>query len=294
MLPGIRFIFVTIILSVSVLIFGLGAAALLRSAHEEFASLPSWRAAPPQLPPAPAETNMPTLALLRIETPDLTRDAQEPGPSMSGAKLNLDDVTGERAAAAETPPQLAPSFPSAEKVASVSVQANPQTEAEAPAPDMTVPAPSPDAENRDSGTKVAALSDSKESEATVEIETNETEGVGAKAAEAKSGEAAVNEIKPPVTVEPGTTNLRTNFLKTVEVKSQAKVIKPSRPVIKKAKRSGIYAVAQRRRAAARARAIARARAAWIAAQQKVVQSDPFAALFGVPAQPAQIAQTPQH
>ncbi len=294
MLPGIRFIFVTIILSVSVLIFGLGAAALLRTAHEEFASLPAWRAAPPQLPPAPAETNMPTLAMLRIETPDVTRDAPEPGPSVSGTKLNVDDVTGERDAAAETPPQPAPSVPSAEKVASVSIQANPQTEAEAPAPDMTAPAPSPDAENRDSGTRVAALSDSKESEATTaEIETNETEGAGAKTAEAKSSEAAVNEIKPLDTAEPGTTNLRTNVLKTVEVKSLAKVIKPSRPVIKKAKRSGIYAVAQRRRAAARARAIARARAAWIAAQQRLVQTDPLAALFGIPAQPAQIAHTQQ-
>src|SRR5206468_2200031 len=44
MLPGFRFLFAAIVLSMSVLIFGLGAAALLRSAHEEFASLPSRRA----------------------------------------------------------------------------------------------------------------------------------------------------------------------------------------------------------------------------------------------------------
>jgi uncharacterized low-complexity protein len=300
MLPGIRFIFVTIILSVSVLIFGLGAAALLRTAHEEFASLPAWRAAPPQLPAAPAETNMPTLAMLRIETLDVTRDAPEPGPSVSGTMLNTESMANDLNAAAETPPQLAPSVPSPE-VATVSIQTNPQTEAEAPAPDMTAAEPSPDVKNRDSGTRVAALSDSKESEATTaEIETKQTEATEAKTAETKSGEAEIAEIKAvevkalePKTPEPKIVNSQTVVLKTVVVKIQAKIIKPSRPVIKKAKRSGIYAVAQRRRAAARARAIARARAAWIAAQQRLVQPDPLAALFGIPAQPAQIAHTQQ-
>lgn len=45
MLPGLRILFATTALAISVLIFGLGAAALLRAAHEEFASLPSWRLA---------------------------------------------------------------------------------------------------------------------------------------------------------------------------------------------------------------------------------------------------------
>jgi len=46
MLPGFRFLFAAIVLSMSILVFGLGAAALLRAAHEEFASNPSWRGAP--------------------------------------------------------------------------------------------------------------------------------------------------------------------------------------------------------------------------------------------------------
>ena len=46
MLPGFRFLFTAIVLSMSVLIFGLGAAALLRAAHEEFANLPSRRVTP--------------------------------------------------------------------------------------------------------------------------------------------------------------------------------------------------------------------------------------------------------
>lgn len=46
MLPGFRFLFGAIVLCFSILVFGLGAAALFRAAHEEFASRPSWRAAP--------------------------------------------------------------------------------------------------------------------------------------------------------------------------------------------------------------------------------------------------------
>src|SRR3981189_2401695 len=46
MLPGFRFLFGAIVLSMSVLVFGLGAAALLRAAHEEFANVPSRRAPP--------------------------------------------------------------------------------------------------------------------------------------------------------------------------------------------------------------------------------------------------------
>ena len=46
MLPGFRFLFAAIVLSMSILVFGLGAAALLRAAHEEFASMPSRRAPP--------------------------------------------------------------------------------------------------------------------------------------------------------------------------------------------------------------------------------------------------------
>ncbi len=65
MLPGIRLLFAAFILSGSVLIFGLGAAALLRSAHEEFIGTPSWRQAQ-QLNPS-VDTSRPALSMLRIE-----------------------------------------------------------------------------------------------------------------------------------------------------------------------------------------------------------------------------------
>lgn len=76
MLPGLRFLFVAIVLSMSMLIFGLGAAALLRSAHEEFASLPNRRAQPEPVFAQPVETTRPTLALLRVDTP-----SEQPAPN---------------------------------------------------------------------------------------------------------------------------------------------------------------------------------------------------------------------
>ena len=69
MLPGFRFLFAAIVLSLSILVFGLGAAALLRAAHEEFASTPAWRNAPEMVFAQPVETTRPVLALLRVDTP---------------------------------------------------------------------------------------------------------------------------------------------------------------------------------------------------------------------------------
>ncbi len=66
MLPGFRILFAAVVLSFSILIFGLGAAALLRSAHEEFVGIPSWRAAQQPLMPA-VDAGRPSLALLRVE-----------------------------------------------------------------------------------------------------------------------------------------------------------------------------------------------------------------------------------
>jgi len=69
MLPGFRFLFTAIVLSMSILIFGLGAAALLRSAHEEFANHPSRRATPEPMFARLSDGLPPTLALLRIDPP---------------------------------------------------------------------------------------------------------------------------------------------------------------------------------------------------------------------------------
>ena len=69
MLPGFRFLFAAILLSMSILIFGLGAAALLRAAHEEFASNPTWRAPAETVFAQQSEAAKPVLAKLVVEPP---------------------------------------------------------------------------------------------------------------------------------------------------------------------------------------------------------------------------------
>ncbi len=68
MLPGFRFLFAAIMLSMSLLIFGLGAAALLRAAHELFASNSSWRGAPEVTFAQRNDAMLPVLATLSVET----------------------------------------------------------------------------------------------------------------------------------------------------------------------------------------------------------------------------------
>jgi hypothetical protein len=77
MLPGFRFLFAAILLSMSMLIFGLGAAALLRAAHEEFASIPSRRA-PPETIFAQRSDTGPALAMLRVEPSVVDEKVMEP------------------------------------------------------------------------------------------------------------------------------------------------------------------------------------------------------------------------
>lgn len=90
MLPGFRILIATIVLSASVLIFGLGAAALLRSAHEEFVGIPAWRAA--QQPMAPAfDSNRPTLALLRVDPPAIAKIESKDSPPSRDEKTAKDD-----------------------------------------------------------------------------------------------------------------------------------------------------------------------------------------------------------
>jgi len=107
MLPGFRFLFSAIVLCFSLLVFGLGAAALLRAAHEQFASRPSWY-------PTPSTTfaqqgdplaqhgdhSGAVLALLELDPDDndTARDtphdnAQEPGlqPSVSESTATVTD-----------------------------------------------------------------------------------------------------------------------------------------------------------------------------------------------------------
>jgi hypothetical protein len=137
MLPGFRFLFAAILLSMSVLVFGLGAAALLRAAHEEFASMPSRRAPPQPVFAQPSEPTVPTLALLRVEpsvaekAPDDVAAATtgaEPAPDVTPpaepeklAALKPEDAAPAEAAKPEPPAVETTSAPPAETEAPASV-----------------------------------------------------------------------------------------------------------------------------------------------------------------------------
>jgi hypothetical protein len=144
MLPGFRFLFTAIVLSMSVLVFGLGAAALLRAAHEEFANLPSRRLMAERTFARRNDGPPPTLALLRVNPPV----AEKPAENVPAAAVP--DATPDIPAPAGQAPDVPPAEP--EKLATVRPAEPMQIEAakpEAPAKEAsaeTPAAPAPAAE----------------------------------------------------------------------------------------------------------------------------------------------------
>jgi hypothetical protein len=187
MLPGIRFLLAAILLSMSILIFGLGAAALLRAAHEEVASVPTRRILPEpvfaQQPEAPAAT----LAMLRVEPAAPAKAADEapaaipaPEPALEApvpavetdkfAALKTDEIAPAEAEKSEAAakPEAAPNSETAtmEMPAPPSAAAEPPpaTETKLAALDAAPPpqaeaAPAPSATSDASTTTTAALGD---------------------------------------------------------------------------------------------------------------------------------------
>ena len=115
MLPGFRFLFTAIVLSMSILIFGLGAAALLRAAHEEFANLPSRRVTPEPMFARRYDDPPPTLALLRIDPPVAEKPAENvPAAAVPEAAPDIPAPAGQA-------PDAPPAEP--EKLAALKVEA---------------------------------------------------------------------------------------------------------------------------------------------------------------------------
>ncbi len=119
MLPGFRFLFGALVLSMSVLVFGFGAAALLRTAHEEFASAPAWRPAPETRfaqSQENAQATQPVLALLRIDDAPKDTAKEAPNDTLKDADKDaatvepqaLDDVAMKAAAEPATAPSPQP------------------------------------------------------------------------------------------------------------------------------------------------------------------------------------------
>ena len=136
MLPGFRFLFIAIVLSMSILVFGLGAAALLRAAHEEFANLPSRRAAPEPMFARPNDDPLPSLALMRVDPPVAER------PADNVAAAAVPEAASEAPASTVKSPDGNPAEP--EQLAAVTPAEQMPTEAakpEVPATEMIAETP---------------------------------------------------------------------------------------------------------------------------------------------------------
>jgi hypothetical protein len=247
MLPGFRFLFAAIVLSMSVLIFGLGAAALLRSAHEEFASLPSRRAPAEPVFTRQKDAPVPTLALLRFDPP-----VAEDKPSENQPAAASETVTP-----AEQVPDAAPTEP--EQLAAL-VPEEPMPAAAAPevaAVDATAATPVAPAEAvasvANEGVKVAAIADAPEPATTA---------------------AAPATDKPALEGNIAATKIATLGGPAVIINEKAAAnagaAKPDRSVIRK---RNAHRARERRRIAARRARLAAQQAAAAAALQ---QANPFA------------------
>jgi len=137
MLPDLRFLFAAIVLATSLLVFGLGAAALFRAAHEEFASIPARRAPPePQFAQQPEAP--PVLAMVRVEPSAADKAAADsPVPSTPS-----EPVTASEPAA---PAEAAPPAESA-KLAAVTADDPPPAPPKVETQTVETPAPAQSAE----------------------------------------------------------------------------------------------------------------------------------------------------
>ncbi|PYF05113.1 hypothetical protein BJ122_102339 [Rhodopseudomonas faecalis] len=185
MLPGLRFLFAAVVLSLSMLVFGLGAAALLRASHDRFVSTPKIRSAPPPLLAQHAEPATPTLSLLRVEDPAAATD--------SALATATDAVAAESTLTPEDT-QAAHSI-----AAAPSAQPEDLKQAEAPATTMAPPE-APVAPTSDSAAPAAVTASSPVEPSAAanpsESKASESKASESKASENNAAEAAATEVAP--------------------------------------------------------------------------------------------------
>jgi hypothetical protein len=253
MLPGFRFLFAAIVLSMSVLIFGLGAAALLRSAHEEFASLPSRRAPAEQV--FPRQNDLPTLALLRFDPPVLDNKSSldnkpwENGPAAAASETVTPAEPAPNAAPAE-PEKLAALKPEEPMPAAAAKPEIPAEETTAATPVTPAGAATPVATEE---VKVAAIAETPEP-VTVAVPPTDKPSLESNIAATK-----IATLGGPAVI--------------IEEKTAASTTEEAKPDRSEARKRNAQRARERRRIAARRARLAAARhAAAMAAQQ---QANPF-------------------
>jgi hypothetical protein len=253
MLPGFRFLLAAIVLSISILIFGLGAAALLRAAHEEFAGIPSRRTLPEPVFAQRGEMPAPTLALLRVEPAVVEKAPENARPA---------------SAAAEQPPEAVPVPPVVmEMLAALTTDDS--------APSQTTKVEMPAAAPSTEAAPVQAETPASIDEAKVA----NVEQVSQPAVAVVAAPALQPVIVPPAPESRGVATriaTRGGPAATVEAPASAKPsrVKPGQSEIQKQERAE-RAKEERRRQVRRARLLARQAAAALLLQQQQ-QADPFA------------------
>jgi hypothetical protein len=253
-------------LSMSVLVFGLGAALLFRAAHEEFASTPSWRAAPEIRFAQQNDATRPVLSMLRVdESPAAEQPASDNAAAVAVAPTEQkvpDDVAApaEQAAPSSTPAE-------SEKIATLKPEDSSQPEPAKPGipvsenPPEAAP-PQADAPAAADEAKIAATS--QPAKETVPVASEETAPIAPEQVDVPSSpnaDGVSTKIAtlggPPV---------------PIEARPPAKAAS-SKPAGAKPDVSAIQKRQQSRRTLQRRRIAARARLATQAAQQP---ADPFA------------------
>jgi len=257
MLPGFRFVLAAILLSLSILVFGLGAAALLRSAHQQFASIPARQPPPEQIFVQQSDVPL-TLALLRVDlAPQDSAPAQISAPIAAPTELASPESAPPVEATGEVVP---PSDPPKVDVAA----AEPVTQEI-----QTAPAAQPEAQS------AAVPTDPKiENQTLLPADMTLVEPVAASVAP----EPAIS--PPPATTAPEirVATLGSPAIALADPKAaKAASSKADKKAIKK------RALAQREKAEKARRRAALVRARQAAARQKAAVRQPAANPFGVAA-----------
>ncbi len=305
MLPGFRILFALVVLSFAILIFGFGALALLRTAHQNLASQPTWQPAwrtPVEIanaqrddrPQLSSETQ--TLALLRVDLPAprpesgmqgsdvVLTPATDAPPAPSPAQEQHGDATPGNAATEVKAPQptetsavaavnsadrpIPPAGP--EPVVDASDRASEPTTTLPPADD----APKPMASNSGEAPVAARASSPTAQAAASELVASapDTMAPGAKAEEPASNSATTDSAPPksePSMKLAALPDATTSSSEAGQQAAQQQSLKKPDAAELRAKRRA------RARLRARRLALARARAARLAQQQQATTNSPF-------------------
>ncbi|MET4800017.1 hypothetical protein [Bradyrhizobium sp. LB11.1] len=208
MLPGFRFLLAAILVSTSILVFGLGATSLLRASHEQYVSNPSWRNGPQEQVFAQApEPAQPVLAALRVEPAAPIADEATPVTQDQVPSIGLPAVeTGpEQMAAVTLEAKVQPELQVA-AVAPAAEAAAPATET--PVPELTkvqAPAPADTLTPADTTASIATTTPAPAMSAT-EVPRTATPALASRVSDiAAARVAALNELAPGKTKAGGAT-----------------------------------------------------------------------------------------